>query len=625
MDEESKRRTSGKLAIIPAMTPRIARIAAIALFCVGTITSTTAQQTASAQLGALVKAYSTERAALAKSAAPEPAAGQLRIDQGPAGSPELARALAAHAATFLTRLHAIDTKQLTHDEWIVYGIVEDQARLDAENTEDFFWLTSTITPYSSGLRTIAGPLAAAPLATPAQREAYLNALQALPKTMKAYETRLAEAAAHGVALPTEELRLVLPFVRSLANPPAKSGFAVAEARVSAMAAADRTAFLQKVNDTITGTVNPAIEALAAYIDGPYRSRTIGPVGISHQPHGAEFYRYLIHKHTGLDLTPQQIHERGLAEVARINGELEKLRVEAGFTGSLVEFKKYLRTDRRFFPTTSQEIGDKMMAAIRLIEPKMPQYFSMMPKAPYGVRRLAPALEPSMTYGIYTMPDRADPMGYYNYNGLNPETRSITMVTAIVFHELLPGHHYQLNRLKEQSATFTSARKMFTGSGAIYSELCEGCGPMYTAYTEGWGEYSSDLAWEMGAYPDVWTKAGRLGMDLFTSTRLVVDTGMNALGWSRERAMQFMKDNTFEADAQIDTESLRYSVDMPGQALAYKLGALAIKDARERVRAAQGAAFDIRKFHDYFLNAGEMPAGMFAAHFDCLLTGEKHKK
>jgi uncharacterized protein (DUF885 family) len=130
---------------------------------------------------------------------------------------------------------------------------------------------------------------------------------------------------------------------------------------------------------------------------------------------------------------------------------------------------------------------------------------------------------------------------------------------------------------------------------------------------------------MGAYPDVWAKAGRLGMDLFTSQRLVVDTGMNALGWSRERAMQFMKDNTFEGDTQIDTETLRYSVDMPGQALAYKLGGLAIKDAREKMRQAQGASFDIRKFHDYLLDAGEMPLGMFDPHFACLLTGEKHKK
>ena len=210
-------------------------------------------------------------------------------------------------------------------------------------------------------------------------------------------------------------------------------------------------------------------------------------------------------------------------------------------------------------------------------------------------------------------------GYYNYNGLNPETRSITMVTAIVFHELLPGHHYQLNRLRENPPRVRAASTGGPASG------CGDCGPMYTAYTEGWGEYSSDLAWEMGAYPDVWTKAGRLGMDLFTSQRLVVDTGMNALGWSREKAMQFMKDNTFEGDTQIDTETLRYSVDMPGQALAYKLGALAIKDARARVTKAQGAAFDIKKFHDYLLNAGEMPLAMFDQHFTCLLTGEQHKK
>ena len=200
---------------------------------------------------------------------------------------------------------------------------------------------------------------------------------------------------------------------------------------------------------------------------------------------------------------------------------------SGFQGTFPEFLTFLRTDRRFYPTRSEELGERMMAAIRIIEPKMLQFFSMMPKAPYGVRRLAPELEPSMTYGFYSLPDAREPMGLYHFNGLNPETRSLTMVTAIVFHELLPGHHYQMTRLAENAA-LTGARKT----------------ARYTAYTEGWGEYASDVAWEMGAYPDVYAKAGRLGMDLFTSSRLVVDTGMNALGWSRERAMQFMKDNTF---------------------------------------------------------------------------------
>lgn len=565
------------------------------------------------QLNTLIASYVKERTAIAAAASSD----GLVAERGPSTSPELAGKLAAQAAGFLTRLHAINTAELTHTEWLQYGITESQATLDAENSAEFYWLPSIITPYSSPLRTIAAPFAALPVRTTAEQDAYIARLNQLPATMKWYQTYLDQQVQHGVALPTEELRLSVPFVRSLAVAPPKSSFSVATARLSTLPAASQAAFQQRVDDVITKTVNPAIEALAAYIDGPYRTHTVKNVGVSQYPNGAAFYQHLIKQHTGLNLTPQQIHDRGLAEVARINGELEKLRVEAKFAGTMAEFKTYLRTDKRFYPTTAQEIGDKMMAAIRIIEPKMPQYFSMMPKAPYNVRRLAPELEPSMTYGIYTMPEGPGASGFYNYNGLNPQTRSITMVTAIVFHELLPGHHYQLNRLKE-SVTPGTTRPFSTG-------MCPGCGPMYTAYTEGWGEYSSDLAWEMGAYPDVWAKAGRLGMDLFTSSRLVVDTGMNALGWSRERAMQFMKDNTFEGDAQIDTETLRYSVDMPGQALAYKLGALTIKDARERMKKAQGSAFDIRTFHDYLLDAGEMPLGMFDQHFACLISGEKHKK
>lgn len=593
------------------------RVAALAVLLTGVVTQAAPQQGEADKLAALVASYSTDRAAITK--AQKPAAGALVFDRGPAGSPEQTKALADQAASALTRLHAIKTSDLTHAQWVQYGIAESQASLDAESIADFFWLQSVITPYSSGLRTLTAPFQAFPLKTKADQDAYVAALNQLPATMKAYETRMEQQVAHGVALPTEELRLVIPFVRSLAVAPPKSGLSVAAARLAAFPAAEQTAFQKRVDDAITSTVNPAIEGLAKYIDGPYRTHTVKNVGLSQYPNGAAYYTHLIHQHTGLDLTPQQIHDRGLSEIARINGELDKLRVEAGFKGTMAEFKTYLRTDKRFYPTTSQQIGDTMMAAIRIIEPKMPQYFSMMPKAPYGVRRLAPELEPSMTYGIYTMPESVGASGYYNYNGLNPETRSVTMVTAIVFHELLPGHHYQLNRLRESRQKTPGLAPGAPTSG------CADCGPMYTSYTEGWGEYSSDLAWEMGAYPDVWTKAGRLGMDLFTSQRLVVDTGMNALGWTRERAMQFMKTNTFEGDTQIDTETLRYSVDMPGQALAYKLGGLAIKDARAKMQKAQGASFDIKKFHDYLLDAGEMPLGMFDQHFACLLQGEKHRR
>lgn len=593
---------------MPLMRIRTALLglAALSLSTTLLVAHQNAATTEGARLDALIKAHVADQQATARGVAPGGPGGGIAVDPGPTGTPEEAQQKADAAAAFLKKLATIHTDQLTHDEWILYGMTEYDARMEAENTADFFWLSSVITPYSSPLQRVAAPFAAAPLKTPADLDAYIAALAKLPATMKAYETRLRQQVDHGVALPAEELRLVVPFVRSIAAAPPASMFSVKSTRLSAFATDAQAAFQQKVDAAITSQVNPAVEALAVYLDGPYRAHAVKAVGLSQYPNGPAYYLYRIHEQTGLDLTPQQIHDMGLREVERINGELEKIRNEVAFKGTLAEFKTFLRTDRRFYPKTADEIGQKMMTALHLIEPKMPQYFSKMPKAPYDVRRLARELEPAMTYGIYNLPDSTDPKGYYNYNGLKPETRSITMVTAIIFHELLPGHHYQMN-LRNENPRLTGVRHT----------------AMYTAYTEGWGEYSSDLAGEMGGYPDPYSRAGRLGMDLFTSTRLVVDTGMNALGWSRERAMQFMKDNTFEGDTQIDTETLRYSVDLPAQALAYKLGALKIKEMRDRMRQAQGTSFDIRSFHDYFLDAGQMPLGMFDQHFRCLLKGEAH--
>jgi uncharacterized protein (DUF885 family) len=557
-----------------------------------------------ARVDALVRAYQAQE----RVAAPAGARPGLAVDRGPSGTPGEVQGHADRAATLVKQLAAIDVTQLTHDEWIAYGITRYNAEMDAENGATFFWLPPVVTPYSSPMRTLTAPFAAAPLKTQADLDAYVAALGVLPSTMQAYGERLRQQLDHGVALPVDELSLVLPFVRGFEVPPPDSPFSVKAARLDAFAPEAQTAFQAKVNAVISGQVNPAIESLATYLDGPYRARAVKAVGVSQYRDGAAYYQYLIHVYTGLNLTPQQIQDRGRQEVARINNALDHIRTTVGFSGSLAEFKTFLRTDRRFYAKTPEEIGERMMAAIHLIEPKMSEFFSKMPKAPYGVRRLAPELEPSMTYGYYSLPTTSEPSGYYNFNGLHPENRSITMATAIIFHELMPGHHYQLT-LRDENPRLTGIRHT----------------AMFTAYTEGWGEYASDLARDMGGYPDPYAQAGRLGMDLFTSSRLVVDTGMNALGWTRDQAIAYMRENTFESDTQIGTETLRYSADYPGQALAYKLGALKIREMRDRMQAAQGPAFDIRAFHDYLLDAGEMPLGMFDQHFTCLLTGEQHHK
>lgn len=208
----------------------------------------------------------------------------------------------------------------------------------------------------------------------------------------------------------------------------------------------------------------------------------------------------------------------------------------------------------------------------------------------------------MTYGYYQRPTASDPRGYYLFNGSQLDQRSLLNAAALSYHELVPGHHFQISLALENAALPRFRRNA-----------------LYTAFTEGWGEYASDLAGEMGMYTDPYDRAGRLSMDLFLSTRLVVDTGMNALGWSRDRAMQYMRDHTFESDAQIATETLRYSSDIPGQALAYKMGSRTIRELRERTRTRLGAGFDVRRFHDAVLGHGAMPLGVLERHLERVLT------
>jgi uncharacterized protein (DUF885 family) len=178
--------------------------------------------------------------------------------------------------------------------------------------------------------------------------------------------------------------------------------------------------------------------------------------------------------------------------------------------------------------------------------------------------------------------------------------------ALIYHELVPGHHFQIN-LQMENANLPDFRRLSFGE---------------TAFTEGWGEYASALAGEMGMYADPYDACGRLAMDAFVSTRLVVDTGMNALGWSRERAIAYMKENTFEGDLQIGTETLRYSTDIPGQALAYKLGSLEIRRLREKAKAELGPRFDPRRFHDAVLGSGTLPLSVLGRKIDDFIAAEK---
>lgn len=556
-----------------------------------------------ARLVTLVDEYMTHGAAiagggLARGLSPDRVAG-LSFDQ--------ARSQAAWANGMLKRLADVHPLELTHDQWVTYSDLQFDLTLSA-SADKYFWFVIPVTPYSSPLRVLSTPFESFAIKTAADTSTYLDALNQVPILMAAYQAKLESQAQRGIVLPADEIKLVVPFVRTLIAEPPHSAFSVATPRLGALPVDAATRFQHSVDDVIRTSVNPSITRLVAYIDGAYRARAPAAVGVGQYPGGNDYYRFLIHQHTDLDLTPDEIQQIGIAEVTRLEGELDQVRVAAGFTGTLQEFRTFLKTDRRFFPKSPDDIGNTMMAAIRRIEPKIDAFFLEKPQAAYGVKRLDESLEQSMTYGYYQIPTPADPEGLYRFNGSQPESRSILMAPAIIYHELIPGHHFQL-AMRQESKTLSPFRRSL----------------MHTAFTEGWGEYASDLAGEMGMYDgDPYARAGRLAMDLFLSTRLVVDTGMNALGWTRERAMAYMRDHTLTSDVEIDTETLRYSSDMPGQALAYKLGSREIHQLRDRVKQAQGAAFDIRKFHAYLLDYGSMPLATLDEHVACYLN-ERHRK
>jgi uncharacterized protein (DUF885 family) len=550
------------------------------------------------ELTAIVTEYLQRGAAAA-------AGGGLIPDRVAALSITTTRERATAAAGLLKRLDALRPDDLSHDDWLTWAVL----RFDLESAaaaEACYWPTIPITPYSSPLRVLPDTFGSFNLRAPGALDAYIDALHQVPVIVSAYVAKLRSQMQRGIVLPVEELRLVVPFLRTFIGTAPQSPFSVSAARLADVPG-DAAAYRARVDEVVRSVVNPALESLVTFINGPYRARASSRVGIGQYPGGPECYRALVRQHTGLGLTPEQIHQIGLAAVDSLDVELEKIARAADFKGTLRDFRQYLKTDRRFFPKSSQEIGDTMMAAIRRIEPKMDAFFVRKPKAPYGVKRLDESLEQSMTYGYYQVPSAGDPMGYYRFNGSQPESRSLLMAAATIYHELLPGHHFQIMLRREQTGLIPYRRAA-----------------MHTAFTEGWAEYSSDLAGEMGLFDDPYARAGRIAMDLFLSSRLVVDTGMNALGWSRERAMAYMNEHTLESAVQIDTETLRYSSDMPGQALAYKLGARQIHELRRRVQAAQGPAFDIRRFHAHLLDHGSMPLGVLDAHVECYVT-ERHKK
>jgi uncharacterized protein (DUF885 family) len=354
--------------------------------------------------------------------------------------------------------------------------------------------------------------------------------------------------------------------------------------------------------TLTERFKPAYDALIAWAEADMRNSDEIATGVWKLPDGTALYGQRLAANTTTQMSADEIHELGLAEVARIQAEMEAIKQQVGFDGSLQAFFAFVREDPQFFFPNTDEGREAYLQASRdhlaFIEQRLPEYFGLLPKGGLVVKRVEAFREQPGAAQHYSpgTPDGSRAATYYAHL-IDMNSMPKTDLESVAYHEGLPGHHMQIAISQE-----------LTGVPTFRTQS------RFTAYAEGWGLYAESLAKEMGAYQDPYSDFGRLGAEIWRAIRLVVDTGLHAKGWTEEEAVQYFLANSPTSEGQIRAEIRRYIV-MPGQATAYKVGMLKIQELRARAEAALGARFDIRGFHDTVLGGGALPLSILERRVD----------
>ncbi len=344
--------------------------------------------------------------------------------------------------------------------------------------------------------------------------------------------------------------------------------------------------------------------LRDFLKNEYLPAARDSIGLSQMKGGAELYAQLVEESTTLPLDPETIHQLGLSEVARIKAELEKLRKEVKFKGTLNQFFDYVRTDPKFQPKTREALTQDYYRIGREVDAKIGDFFSLIPKSPLEIRPYDPSTEQFEAGGSYQSgsPDGSRP-GVFYFNAYDLPSRLTPGNVTLYLHEGAPGHHFQISLAQENEALPAFMR--FGGT---------------TAFVEGWALYAETLGNEMGFYKDPWNRYGTLQDEQLRAMRLVVDTGIHAKGWTRDQAITFMMENSGMTRTEVVAEVDRY-IAIPSQALAYKIGALKIQELRKRAETKLGARFDIKAFHAQVLDTGGLPLTILEQKIDRWIAAE----
>jgi uncharacterized protein (DUF885 family) len=445
-----------------------------------------------------------------------------------------------------------------------------------------------------------------PHETVADYEDMLARLEALPAAVEQTLALLQDGLKRGYTPPKITLRDVPKQLADLipAEPMASALLQPFTAFPAGFPGAERARLTDGAKSLYTSAVVPAFQKLRAYLAATYIPACRESIAASALPNGAANYAFRVRIRTTTSLTPQQIHEIGLAEVKRIHAEMEKVIVATGFKGSFHEFTEFLRTDPRFFYDKPEDLVNGYRIIAKRIDPELASLFGKLPRLPYGVTPIPEFKAPSQTTAYYQSgaPKVGRP-GWYFVNTYKLDARPKWEMEALSLHESVPGHHLQISLAQELEGV---------------PEFRKHAG--YTAFVEGWGLYAESLGEEIGMYKDPYSKFGQLAYEMWRAVRLVVDTGMHMMGWTRQQAIDYFRENTGKTDQDVISEIDRYIV-WPGQALAYKIGQLKIRELRKEAESRLGAKFDERKFHDAVLENGALPLNILEAHMKKWTDGQ----
>ena len=489
-------------------------------------------------------------------------------------------------------LNKIDSKKLNEDDLISYTLLE-------------FVLNETVIKYK--YKTHWNPILSdagfhssltyrvRPITNKKSALSYLKLLKSIPKYLNQQSTLIKKGIDAGISQPLIIFKGYQSTYEKHITPTAEENFYYTPFKNLPKQLSDyeKDSLIKAAKDIVLHDVIPAFKNVKVFFEDIYYPNTRKSIGVSETPNGKDYYQSRIDYYTTLNETPKSIHEKGLKEVARIRKKMESIVDEVKFKGDLKQFITFLREDPQFYAKTPEELLKHARNIAKKLDEQLPRYFKTLPRKPYGVAPVPEAIAPKYTGGRYigTSPESTDP-GYYWVNTYNLPSRPLYVIPSLTAHEAVPGHHLQGALNQELPETIPKFRRN------LY----------LSAYGEGWGLYTEYLAEEMGIYTTPYEHFGKLTYEMWRACRLVVDTGIHAFGWTREKAVNYMADNTALSLHEVNTEIDRY-ISWPGQALAYKIGELKIRELRKKVQEKLGSQFDIREFHEIILEKGTVTLGI----------------